>query len=295
MGKKIRTQFGDSVLKRITLYDFYYDKIKDLTLSLYDWKNLPKEIDERYLELMLFERGTVCFAYDEAQERYVCLPMASYGKFNIYRIPIIRNLFASNGFRIERNIDNSVLIFNNNLRKPSIMETQVFAHRLANMDITIDVNISAQKTPVLIRCEESQRLVLLNAYQKYDGGEPVIFGDKTFSASPFEAVKTDAPFIADKVYEIKVKTWNELLTYKGITNVSIEKKERLITDEVTRSQGGTYANRYSGLIERQRACRKINDMFGLNVSVEFRQDQEQARQVETEDDKSDLIGGDSDE
>lgn len=274
MKRKFRTEFGDSVVKRVNLYDFYFDKIKDLTLSLYDWKNLPAEIDERFLELMLFDRGTVCFTYDTDLERYVCLPMAGYGKFNIYHIPIMRRLFASNGYNVERDIDNSVLIFNNNLRTSSIQETKIFASRLANMDITIDVNISAQKTPVLIRCEESQRLTLLNAYMQYDGGQPVIFGDKTFSASPFECVKTDAPFVAPDIYELKVKTWNELLTYKGISNVSIEKKERLISDEVIRSQGGTYANRYSGLISRQRACKQINDMFGLDISVEFRQDQD---------------------
>lgn len=85
-------------------------------------------------------------------------------------------------------------------------------------------------------------------------------------------MKTDAPYICDKIYELKTKIWNEALTYLGISNVSVEKKERLITDEVDRSQGGVLASRYSRLVARQQACEQINKMFGLNVWCEYRED-----------------------
>ena len=65
------------------------------------------------------------------------------------------------------------------------------------------------------------------------------------------------------------------MTYLGISNLNIQKKERLISDEAIRSQGGTIASRYSRLSERRNACDKINDMFGLNISVDFREDYRQ--------------------
>ena len=43
----------------------------------------------------------------------------------------------------------------------------------------MDVNIQAQKTPILILAEESQRLTMQNAYMQYDGNEPFIFGNKS--------------------------------------------------------------------------------------------------------------------
>ena len=54
--------------------------------------------------------------------------------------------------------------------------------------------------------------------------------------------------------------------------MNIQKKERLITDEAIRSQGGTIASRYSRLQSRREACEKINEMFGLNINVDYRED-----------------------
>ena len=58
----------------------------------------------------------------------------------------------------------------------------------------------------------------------------------------------------------------------GISNINIQKKERLVTDEVTRNQGGTIASRYSRLESRRQACEMINKMYGLNVECNYRED-----------------------
>lgn len=265
-------RFWESGLLNTACYDFYFDKIKELSISVYEWQNMPEEIDVRFLELTLFERGSVVFFKDDELGQFLCLPCAYMGKWNVYRIPIIRRAFATNGYNRKLNIKDSVMIFNNVLRTPSIRDCKLFAKRLANFDRVIDTNVNAQKTPVLIRCDEKERLSLLNLYKQYDGNEPFIFADKQLSARPLEAIRTDAPYVADQIYELKTRYWNEMLTFKGITNLNITKKERLITDEVNRSQGGTIASRYSGLIMRQQACEKINKMFGLNIWCEFRED-----------------------
>ena len=265
-------RFWESAITNTACYDFYYDKIKELSISVFEWQNMPEEIDCRFLELQLFERGAVVFFRDEEMQKFLCLPCAYMGKWNVYRIPIIRRAFASNGYNRKLNIDDSVMIFNNVLRSPAIRDCKLFARRLANFDRVIDTNVNAQKTPVLIRCDEKERLSLINLYKQYEGNEPFIFADKQLSARPLEAIRTDAPYVADQIYELKTRYWNEMLTFKGITNLNITKKERLITDEVNRSQGGTIASRYSGLIMRQQACEKINKMFNLDIWCDFRED-----------------------
>ena len=265
-------RFWESAITNTACYDFYYDKIKELSISVFEWQNVPEEIDVRFLELMLFERGAVVFFRDEDMQQYLCLPYTEQGKWNVYRIPLLRRAFASNGYNRKLDIDNSVIIYNNVLRIPSIRDCKLFAGRLANFDRVIDTNVNAQKTPVLIRCSEKERLTLVNLYKQYEGNEPFIFGDPGLSAQPLNSVRTDAPYVADKIYDLKTRYWNEMLTFKGISNLNVQKKERLITDEVARSQGGTIASRYSGLMMRQQACEKINKMFGLDLWCEFRED-----------------------
>ena len=78
--------------------------------------------------------------------------------------------------------------------------------------------------------------------------------------------------MGDKLYQLKTQYWNEALTYLGISNLNMQKKERLVSDEVSRSQGGVIASRYSRLEARRQAAQKINDMFGLNIEVDYRED-----------------------
>ena len=35
----------------------YYNRLKELAISAFDWKNLPDTVDERFLELALFNDG----------------------------------------------------------------------------------------------------------------------------------------------------------------------------------------------------------------------------------------------
>ena len=153
-------------------------------------------------------------------------------------------------------------------------------------------NIKAQKTHILIQCDEKQRLSLLNVYKGYDGNSPVLFWDRNLDIKGFGVLKTDAPFVADKLYELKNQIWNEALTYLGISNINIQKKERLITDEVTRNQGGTIASRYSRLQARREAVDKINAMFGTNIRVNYRED---FQEINDGDGQYTTKGGDNDD
>ena len=153
-----------------------------------------------------------------------------------------------------------------------MLDVQMFAKRLYNLDRAIDVNANAQKTPILLLCDESEKLTLENIYKEYDGNKPVIKGIKGLNPNALQVLKTDAPYVADKLYTLKTQIWNEALTYLGISNINITKKERLITDEVTRNQGGTIASRYSRLQARRDACEQINKMFGLEIWCDYRED-----------------------
>ena len=271
MGRRGRKAQTEAFLQNQRTYLQYVNRLTELSISMFDWKNLPNTIDARFLELALFNDGMAVFFKDEVMG-YLGLQVMIGGKLDVYRIPITRTAFAQNGYRMELDPSNSVIIFNNMLHTNSILDVQEMSKRLYEIQRTIDVNVIQQKTPKIITCTENQRLVMKNLYAQYMGNEPFIFGDKNLDLSGIKTLDTTSPYVADKLYDLKTQYWNEALTYLGISNVNTVKKERMITDEVQRNLGGTIASRYSRLFMRQQACKKINRMFGLNISVDYRED-----------------------
>lgn len=271
MSRKGRKAQTEAFLQNQRTYLQYVNRLTELSISMFDWKNLPDTIDARFLELALFNDGMAVFFKDEVMG-YLGLQVMIGGALDVYRIPIARTAFAQNGYRMKLDPSNSVIIFNNMLHTNSILDVQEMSKRLYEIQRTIDVNVIQQKTPKIITCTENQRLVMKNLYAQYMGNEPFIFGDKNLDLSGIKTLDTTSPYVADKLYDLKTQYWNEALTYLGISNVNTVKKERMITDEVQRNLGGTIASRYSRLFMRQQACEQINKMFGLNISVDYRED-----------------------
>ena len=267
-----KTNFWESAVMNNATYIQYYNRLIELSIAMFDWTGLPDTIDPRFLELTLFKYGQAVFFEDEVMG-YLALTNAVQGGFDVYGYPVASRAYSPyNNYQKNLTLDDSVIIYNNYLRTPSSLDVEVFAKRLYNLDRVIDVNANAQKTPVLIKCAETQRLTMKNLYKEFDGNSPVIFGDNGLNDANFTVLSTEAPYVADRIYQLKIQIWNEALTYLGISNINVQKKERLITDEVSRNMGGVIASRYSRLNARQNACEKINKMFGLNVWCEYRDD-----------------------
>lgn len=280
MGRRRRkTNFDESLAMNDYTYIQYAYRLMELSISMFEWKNLPEGIDERFLEMVLFTDGQAVFFKDDELGDYLALQCLINGRLNVYRIPINRRAFAVNGYQKQLTDKDSVIIFNNMLHTNSWLDVKMFAKRLYNLDRIIDVNANAQKTPILIKGNEQQRLTLTNLYKEFDGNAPVIFADKSLDMNALQVLSTQAPYVADKIYQLKTQIWNEALTYLGISNVSFQKRERMVSDEVTRSQGGTVASRYSRLNARRQACEQINKMFGLNIDCDFREDYQFSEEI----------------
>ena len=271
-GKKVKdTQWKDSADMNNLTFDQYYNRLTELAVSMFEWKNLPESIDPRFLELTLFTDGMSIFFEDEVLG-YLTLKCMIGGQLDVYLIPKERRAFSVNGYNKQLDEKNSVIIFNNYLHTNSMLDVEMFARRLSNLDRIIDVNANAQKTPVLISCDDTQRMTMKNVYMQWEGNMPVIYGRKGLDPNNLTVLRTDAPYIADKIYQLKSQIWNEALTYLGISNTNITKKERMLKDEITRNLGGVVASRYSRLETRRQACEKINEMFGLDIWVDYRTD-----------------------
>jgi hypothetical protein len=271
---------------------YYFNRLTELAISMFEWQNLPPTVDPRHIELHLFQNGSMVYFNDDVVGN-LCLDCLPSGNFDVNGNPVNRRAYSSyNNYQRDLNEDNSIIIWNNYLRSNSITDIKMFSKRLYLLDRIIDVNVNAQKTPVLVQGTEKQRLTLLNLYKEFDGNSPFIFGDKNLDLNALKCLNTGAPYVADKIYQLKTQIWNEALTYLGISNINIQKKERLITDEVTRNQGGTIASRYSRLQARREAVDKINAMFGTNIRVDYRED---FQEIGGADGQDTIKGGDNDD
>lgn len=270
--KREKTLFGESATVNNLTYMQYLNRLTELSVSMFEWKNLPPTVDARYIELHLFETGSMVY-FDDDVIGNLCLDCLPAGRLDVYGNPVLRRAYSGyNNYQKLLKESNSVIIWNNYLHTNSILEVKMFARRLYNLDRIIDVNANAQKTPVLIQGTEQQRLTLKNLYKEFDGNSPFIFGDKNLDLNSLKCLQTGAPYVCDKLYNLKQMYWNEALTYLGINNTGAQKRERMLAIESSQAQGGTISSRYSRLQSRREAVKKINAMFGTNIEVNYRED-----------------------
>lgn len=279
----------EAQIMNVDTYTYWYARLVEIAIAGFEWKNLPHEIDPRFLEMILCFDGKALFYFDDDLGEYVALQFFNSSTLDIYREPFKRTAFSpAVNFR-HKALDESesVIIWNNGLHLPEILPLRLYARRIAECERTIDVNIKGQKTPKIIRSTNEERLTLENLFKKYDGNIPFIFGSNNLAdMQDITVLDTTVPFVADKIQILKRQIFNEALTYFGIENANSEKKERLVSDEVASNYGGVDIARRTRLNARKLACRKINERFGLNIDVEFASTSPRERETlieETED------------
>lgn len=282
--------FNQSLLDNNQTYNDYLDRMMKICLSIFEWRNLPKSMDARFLERCLFFNGQASLLYDETFG-FINTMVSSNGDINLYGLPTSLNCYSYGGaYHDYRKLFNglvesseeaknthAILVMNNWERIPTASTIQLFAERLTLAQRTCDINIQAQRTPILILGNDKQKLMLENLFSQYDGNKPVIYGDKDqMSADMIKGIDTKAPYVADKVKEYQKEIWNEFLEFIGVNNVSVDKKERLITGEANANNEVINLNLQSYLAPRQKACDEFNRLFGLEgenkISVKVRSD-----------------------
>lgn len=296
MKRKSRNnyKFSDSLELNDATYIDYLNRFRRIALSMFEWVNLPKSMNSRYLELSLYYNGKAALLKTK-KYGFINTKCAGTGYVNIYGLPTKLNCYSYN-FNEQRELyiglnpldseedkenkeyKECILVQNNWEALPTVSSMELFAWRLYQASRVCDVNIEAQKTPVLLVADESQRLFLENLYQQYNGNQPFIFGDKDqLGENSIRSINTQAPYVADKITEYKKEIWNEALTFLGVNNIMLEKKERLVTDEANSNNELINLNLESFLAPRLEACKKFNEKFGLTgtdkeISVRVRSD-----------------------
>lgn len=260
-------------INNVTYID-YLNRLRLIATSLFTWSGLDEIAGvgaSRFLEQSLYDNGRACFVKDDTLG-YLALKVNPSDKLNVYNLPE-KVIAWSIGYNKEYDFDDVVYIMNNELCLPTSQTIQLFAYRLYETERTIDTNLIAQKTPVLIEGDSKTILTLKNVYMQYSGNTPFIFGNKAYDLSNrLSTLNTQAPYLIDKLENHKHEIWNEALTYLGINNANTDKKERLITDEVKSNDEliKYYLNCFYKT--RKKACDEINKRYNLNIDIKLNDD-----------------------
>ena len=283
--KTANSQFIENNVLNDVTFEFYLRCFKKLCLSMFEWVNLPKGMDSRFLEEVLYYNGLATLLYDETFG-FINTASTPSGNLNIYGLPTSINCF-SYGYSSIRKLytglaneeakkTDCILVLNCQDRESTYPSMEVFAYRMYKAERSSDININSTKSPIVIMASDKTKLSMINAYSQYDGNQPVIVGKKgQFDLNDITSIDTKAEFIADKLQDYKKGIWNEVLTFLGINNLN-EKKERMVTDETNQNNEVINLNLQSFLIPRKEACKQFNELFNLTgeneISVRVRSD-----------------------
>lgn len=259
-------------------YEHYSQYLQLLAFQLFEWKGLPESVDPSYLERVLTTNGFIGF-YKDSKLGYIVCRGAIGGRFDNYELPTTFRATTPNynkefklyNYRDIKENNMGVLIRNNDIGASTLPSLDMFAEEITEIKHIIRVNQNAQKTPVVFLSSDKNLLTMKTVAEKFEGNEPFMFIDEKLDVNMIKAFPNVAPFIVDKMNTQKNAVWNECMTYLGIKNANLEKKERMVTSEVDSNDEQINSSGNVFLKARQEACKKINELYGLNISVDYRE------------------------
>ena len=265
----MRKKLINSQLTNMKTYLMYREEMLTLAENVFEFKNLPEFIDVSYLNKTLLRNGSIAFFKDEVLG-LIALPYDVIGNFDIYGRPQNIMCRAANGTYYKKlSQDEFVIMYDNNGRYPIFMDICQMAERIALSKRTIDVNIVQQRTPRIWKTSQDKKRTLQDMLANIDGMEENIATYESIDIDDMNVVLAPAPFVADKIDMHLDKEWAEFYRLIGVANLIEQKKERMIRDEMSASQGGTIASRFSRFEPRKRAIDEINKKFGTNIEVSY--------------------------
>lgn len=298
MSKKRRY----SQINNFNTYCMYKRQLLTLAENVFIYKNIPDLIDVGFINQKCVRSGSVVWYYEDLFDSVIALPYSTIDTLDIYGRPTTIQAIGDNGYRSKiLKPDEYVIMYDNFSKKPIWLDLEQYAERLALITRVIDINIFQQKTPRIYQVPAEMKRSLEDLSSDIDAGVETILTYDSLNIDSINTILSPAPYVADKLREEFNKQWSDALSLIGITNVSIQKKERLIKDEMSALNGGTIANRYNRFESRLKAVKEINEKFGnyleAPIEVEFYDkipDSENVDIPDLDDFQSEDIGGEKD-
>lgn len=257
MNKSIITQINSSIL-----YNMYIMQFLELASNVWIFENLPKNLDILYINNILTTKGAIAFFYEEALEQLVALPFVNIGRKKIQNeYKKIKVYSEETGYNRILNEGEFIIIWDNTLKISIFPWVINYAKQYSIYTQVKNINIIQQKTPRIFKVPQNKENSFKKIINDIDTNVEALYTYEDIDIEDLEACIKPADFVADKIEIERQNLYNEFLRVIGITNLDIQKKERLISDEVRNSLGGAIACRFNRFTPRKQAIDLINEKF----------------------------------
>ena len=187
-------------------------------------------------------------------------------KYNIYDFPIEVTLINNRGVPFipmtPQLINTDVVIGYAQRNKKGIRElVHYYINKLTNIDITIQINLIAQKSPWIIGTTPENQNKMEEFWSNLISDNPKLFASIE-DVEKAKALVSGAQYTIDKLYNYKVAVENELREYLGLTNLGFSEEVKS-NNEVTSRSSECILN------PLQEFCERVKMYLGYDISVEL--------------------------
>lgn len=251
-----------------TTYMQYMYRIERVALNAVRWDGLPETVRQMVIERYLYYYGNAVFFKDEILDQYFVLPITAEYDWDVDHYPIEYDVTDWRGRRWHLSKDNSVIIWNNYQRVPSIPMAQLFATRLTNTMRTSDNHLEAQRIGKIIVAPENKRRGVKALLDRVKGFHlfTIVSPAAAELSGQVTVLDTELDYIGDKIDNHYSFIWHDCMQYFGITSTS-DKKSGMTAEEIMSENDTAISGQGALLNSREDAVKEINKMFGLNISV----------------------------
>lgn len=278
---------------------YYQTWILKKVFSIFEFQGLPDSWDYDYLMTALFLDGLFCITDTDAGILPLKCGVTGINVFNHPTECIIANPVLGN---LRRKIYPEVKSIKEvNEELCALVKLQYNYHGIADMinryaamlsmcDSAIAVNLMNSKVAFIgLASSKQQARTMQKMYDLISSGQPAVFvrGDvvnqDTFF---FNHVKEN--FAANDIQILKRSIINEFLTEIGIDNANQDKRERLVSDEVSANDVEIRANVEHWLYNINEGLKAANELFGLDLSCKLKKYEKSELRNEVPDESAEL-------
>ena len=273
----------------------YYIELLNKAINVFEWKNVPDNIDTDTLETILFRCGDVAF-FKYNDTFYISHGNQS-GEMTYNFTPekyLVSNPYIEKGknFNLSPDID-SVIIYNTPADKYISLKSSfneiikrtagILSDNLSSLNcLQINTRVQTIVTADNSNVAKSAEMKLKDLYE----GKPysVITSNLASNINIDDKSNANSKNIADLI-DLNNYEYAQFLHALGIESNENNKKSRMVVDELKDNNYECLHNLHILLDSRKKAVEKINRLFNLDISVDIKPHLKEKEEKEDKDDE----------
>ena len=276
MNKYLKTMYDVSDVRRG--YDYWYFKLLDLIINMFEYKNLPAGISKRDLELNLLITGHATIIAKKDGTMFT--PLTSLYGYDEYYQPT-KAVFANPVVITSKEYtigEDCTVVYNNSLqdsifyvKADSGLNTfiQRYARQLADIESTINIySVNSRLTSIPVSNDNAVMESLKSFFKNLAIGKRAIVSDSSIIEN-FRNVDINRTGIKDGINDWLIardKVLEQFYRDLGI-RMTNQKKAQVNTDEVESNDQLLLISSDDMLKARKKGYEETNNMFGTNIEV----------------------------